>query len=132
MPVGRTTLAAKNAKTVAVAGSSDKRTITATFSITLNEKFLPMQLIYGGTATKSLPRFQFPDGFCLSFNETHYSNENEVCKLIKEVLKPYIDKVIKEEKLSLDQKALVIMDVFTGQMAKEVLDLYKKENIEIT
>lgn len=132
VPVGRTTLAAKNAKTVAVAGSSDKRTITATFSITLNEKFLPMQLIYGGTTTKSLPRFQFPDGFCLSFNKTHYSNENEACKLIKEVLKPYIDKVIKEEKLSLDQKALVIMDVFTGQMTKEVLDLYKKENIEIT
>ena len=52
--------------------------------------------------------------------------------MIKEVLKPYIDKVIKEEKLSLDQKALVIMDVFTGKMTKEVLDVYKKENIEIT
>ena len=32
VPVGRTTLAQKNTKTVAVAGSSDKRTITATFS----------------------------------------------------------------------------------------------------
>ena len=42
-----------------------------------------MQLIYGGTTTKSLPRFQFPDGFCLSFNKTHYSNENEVCKLTR-------------------------------------------------
>jgi len=52
--------------------------------------------------------------------------------LIKEVLKPYIDKVIKEEKLPIDQKALVILDVFTGQMTKEVLDLYKNKNIEIT
>ena len=131
VPVGRTTLAQKNTKTVPVAGSSDKRTITATFSITFNEKFLPMQLIYGGTTAKSLPRFKFPDEFSLSFNKTHYSNENESCKLIEEVLKPYINKVIKDEKLPIDQKALVIMDVFTGQMTSKVLDLYKEQNIEI-
>ena len=48
VPVGRTTLAKKNTKTVPIKGSSDKRTITATFVISLQGDFLPMQLIYGG------------------------------------------------------------------------------------
>ena len=48
VPVGRTTLAKKNTKTVPIKGSSDKRTITATFAISLQGDFLPMQLIYGG------------------------------------------------------------------------------------
>ena len=131
VPVGKSTLAAKNSKSVSVAGSSDKRTITATFGIAYGNTFLPMQLIYAGTTKKCLPRFKFPDTFCLSFNKTHYSNSDEACKMITEVLKPYINKVIKEQYLPLGQKALVIMDVFTGQMTKEVLDLYEKEDIEI-
>ena len=45
VPVGRTTLAKKNTKTVPIKGSSDKRTITATFAISLQGDFLPMQLI---------------------------------------------------------------------------------------
>ena len=48
VPVGWTTLAKKNSKTVPIKGSSDKRTITATFAILLQEDFLSVQLIYGG------------------------------------------------------------------------------------
>jgi len=47
------TLAKKNSKNVTIVGSSDKRSITATFSITLSGIFLPMQLIYGGKTQKS-------------------------------------------------------------------------------
>ena len=53
VPVGRTTLAKKNTKTVPVKGSSDKRTITVTFAILLQEDFLSMQLIYGGKTRKT-------------------------------------------------------------------------------
>ena len=129
--VGRSTIAKKCSKTVAVSGSSDKRTITATFAITVSGEFLPMQLIYGGKTSKSLPRFKFPDSFSLSVNPTHYSNEIESCKLAEEILLPYITKVIKQEHLPTNQKALVIMDVFTGQMTPKVLNLYKECNIEI-
>ena len=45
VPVWRTTLAKKNTKTVPIKGSSDKRTITATFAISLQGYSLPMQLI---------------------------------------------------------------------------------------
>ena len=55
VPVGQTTLAKKNTKTVPIKGSSNKRTITATFAISLQGDFLPMQLIYGGKTRKCLP-----------------------------------------------------------------------------
>ena len=126
VPVSRSTLAKKCEKTVVVKGSSDKRSITATFSISFNGTFLPMQLIYGGKTSKSLPRFKFPDVFSLSFNETHYSNEREACKVIEEILVPYINQVCKQEDLPIDQKSLVILDVFTGQMTTTVLDLFKE------
>ena len=89
-PVERTTTAKKNSKTVTIKYSTDKRTITTTFAISIRGDFLPMQLIYGGKTKKCLPRFKFPEKFSLSYNETHYSNEIEACKFIEEILKPYI------------------------------------------
>ena len=131
VPVGRTTLAKKNTKTVPIKGSSDKRTITATFAILLQGNVLPMQFIYGGKIRKCLPRFKFPEKFSLSYNETHYSNEKEACKFIEEILQPYIKKVIERENLPVDQKSLVIMDVFKGQVTPIVLILYKESNIVV-
>ena len=123
VPVSRSTLAKKNSKAVAIKRSSDKRRITVTFSITFSGKFLPMQLVCGGKTTKSLPRFKFPHDFSLSVNKTHYSNEKEACKLI--------EKIRQEENLPVSQKALVIMDVFSGQMASVVLDCFKDNKIEV-
>ena len=114
IPVGQTTLAKKNTKTVPIKGSSNKRTITATFAISLQGKFLLMQLVYGGKARKCLPQFKFPEKLSLSYNETHYSNEKEACKFIEEILQPYIKKVTERENLPVDQKSLVIMDLFKG------------------
>lgn len=51
----------KGSKTVAIAGSTVKRMITATFVITLSGDFLPIQLIYGGKTMKSLPPVKFTD-----------------------------------------------------------------------
>ena len=125
VPVSQSTLTKTNSKAVAIIGSSDKRSITATFSITFSGKFLPMQLIYGGKTAKSLPRFKFPNDFSLSVNKTHYSNEKEACKLVEEILVPYIQKVHQEENLPVSQKTLVIMDDFFGQITSVVLDCFK-------
>ena len=89
-----------------------------------------MQLIYGGKTTKSLPRFKFPNDFSLSFNKTHYSNEKEACKLFKEILVPYMEKVCQEENIPVSQEALVLMDVFSGQITSVVLDCFKDNKIE--
>ena len=76
----------KGTTNVPVSGVDDKRSITATFSITLDKQFLPMQLIYKGKANQSLPKVNFPQKFSLSVNEKHYSNEKESLKFIEEVI----------------------------------------------
>ena len=43
VPCINKTMALKGSKTVPIAGSTDKRTITATFTITLDGQFLPPQ-----------------------------------------------------------------------------------------
>ena len=89
-PVSSRTLAAQNSKHVSICGSSDKTAITATFGITHNNSFLPMQLIYGGKAAQSLPKFEFPSSFSLSVNPTHFSNTKESISLIEDVIIPNV------------------------------------------
>ena len=132
VPCRKQTMAKKGSKNVVIAGASDKRSITATFAISLSGQFLPMQLIYGGKTTQSLPRFKFPDSFSLSVNEKHFSNTKESIRFINEIIVPYVEITRSSNGLQPDHKALVVMDVFTGQMTKDVLDLYKKNNIVIT
>ena len=90
-----------------------------------------MQLTYGGKTRKCLPRFKFPEKSSLSYNEIHYSNEKEACKFIEEILQPYIKKVIERKGLPVDQKSLVIMDVFKGQVTPMRLNLQKESNIVV-
>ena len=71
VPTARYTLAEKNSKKVSIAGGADKRAITVIFLEKLDYKFLPMSLIYSVKTSQSLPKIQFPTGFCLSANPTH-------------------------------------------------------------
>ena len=129
---GNNTLAKKNTSKVTIAGSADKRSITATFAVTLAGNFLPMQLIYGGKTEKSLPRYKFPKGFSLSVNPKHFSNTAESIKLLNEIIVPYVKKQRLDLGLSPTQKALVIMDVFTGQMTSEVTKILADNDILVT
>ena len=86
-----------------------------------------MQLIYGGKTKQSLPRFKFPHGFSLSCNPKHFSNAMESVKLINEIVIPHVQSQPKElEKPK--QVALVIMDVFRGQIIDEVISLLRNNN----
>ena len=74
-----------------------------------SSKSVMMQLIYGGKATQSLPKFKFPSSFSLGVNPTHYSSKNEACKMIEEIIAAYVKNVWERDKFPLDQKALLIM-----------------------
>ena len=128
VPVSNNTMAKRGVKTVAIAGSGDKRCITGTFVITLDGKFLPIQLIYGGKTKQSLPRYKFPESFSLSVNEKHFSNTAESIKIIEEIIVPYVEKE-REILGNKDQPALLILDIFRGQMTSSVTDLLKENNI---
>ena len=103
--------------------------IMATFTITLDGHFLPVQLIYGGKTSKSLPRVNFPKSFSLSANPKHYSNEQESIKVLEEIIIPYVKKERERLGMEKDQAALLIMDVFKGQMTSPVLKVLSNNNI---
>ena len=118
----------RNSNSVQLAGSADKRAITATFAQTLDDAFLPMQLIYKGKTSQSFPKIIFPTGFSLSANEKHFSNTEESIKFLEEIIVSYVDKK-RGEIDSPDQAALLIWDVFRGQKTEPVLEVLRANNI---
>ena len=114
-------MATKGSKSVPVKGLTDKRNITLNFVVSLSGEFLPLQIIYGGKTTASLPRgITFPPEFCVTQNPKHWSNEQETIKLLEQVVNPYCIKKRVELKLPETQPALMIWDVFKGQMTEKV------------
>ena len=91
-----------------------------------------MQIIYQGKTSRSQPvGFKFPNGFAVSQNEKHYSNEAETLSLIDKVIKPFVERKKKELKLPLTQKGLLIWDVFRGQKTEKVLSKLASLNIVV-
>ena len=131
-PVSSRTQAAKGSKHIVIAGFTYKQAITATFGITLANKFLPMQLIYGGKTAQSFPRFKFPDLFSLSASPKHFSNTEESFKLLDEIVIPYVESERKRLDLEQTQFALIILDVFMGQMTQQVIDKLRENYILIS
>ena len=125
VPGNNKTMALKGLKSLPMFGSTDKRMITATFIVTRGRKFVPPQLMYGGKIVKSLPRIDFPSSFCASVNEKYYSNEVESIKVLEEIVIPYTIKERKLLRLPASQPALLMMDVFKGQMTNNVLKILK-------
>ena len=132
VPTNKSTMAQKGSSSVPIAASEDKRMINATFFITLDGTFLPMQLFYGGKTKMSLPKFSFPKTFCLSVNEKYFSNSSESIKFLQEIIIPYVDKTRSNLSLPLDHLALLIFDVFRGQMTREMMDLLEENNILVS
>ena len=121
-------MAQKGCQNVVIKGADDKKSITSTFAITLAGEFLQIHLIYGGKTLQNFPRYKFPDSFSIGVNETHYSNRKESVKLLEEIIIAYVEAERVSRQLDPNQKALVIMDVFTGQMTSEVLYLLEDSN----
>ena len=128
LPAMNHATAKQNSKSASIAESSDKSSITGTFTITLNGHFLPMQLIYGGKAKQSLARFKFPNGFLLSCNPKHFRDAMESIKLINEIILSYGQSQHKELGKP-KQVILVIMDVFRGQITDDVISLLRDNNM---
>lgn len=130
--VGNKTMAARGSKSVPIKGLTDKRNITLNFVISLSGEFLPVQIIYGGKTKASLPRgVEFPSQFSVTQNPKHWSNELETITLIDKIVNPYVVAKRSELKLPATQKALMIWDVFKGQMTDKVKDKLKELNIEL-
>ena len=97
----------------------------------MDNKFLPIQLIYKGKTNQSLPKVSFPEGFSLSANEEKYCKEKEPLKFLDEIILPYTQKERKNLGRK-NQKALIIFDVFRGQTTDKVLKLLEGNSILVT
>ena len=67
----------------------------------------------------------------LSANPKHFSNTEESLKYLREIIIIYMKNQRLQNKLPEDQKALKVVDVFTGQITSVVLESYKENNILI-
>ena len=129
--VDKSTMARKGSTSIPIKCVTDKCAITSNFVVTLANDSLPMQVIYSGKTKASQSRdFRFPSGFCVTQNPQHWSNGIESLKLIDEIISPYVTKKREELKLATDQKALLIWDVFRGQMTDKVKEWIAELNIE--
>ena len=122
-------IAKKGCKSVTIAGSTDKRMITATFSITLTGKFSPIQLICDGNTKKGIPAASFPSEFVVRANEKHDRNKRETWNMLENVFIPYIVKEYVSLNLDFDHRALQIMDVLKHQMTCAVRELLHESHI---
>ena len=129
VPVSEYTMSEKGADCVSVIGGDDKKMFTAVFSVTMNGKFLLMQLIYGGKTERCHPKMDFPVGFHVTHNPKHWSNTDTTKELLTKIIIPYTGKVKKEMKLPDSQKAIIVWDTFKGQNNNDVRALLEKHNI---
>ena len=129
VPTENVTKAETGSKHVSRKGGNDKRSITVTLPETITGKILPFQLIYTGKTARSLPSVEFPNGFCLSYNPKHWSNEYETINLLESVVDPYFCQVREELGLQNDQKALIIWDTFKAQSTDKVTKELERLNI---
>ena len=94
---------------------------------------MPLQINYAGKTPKSQSHgLKFPTGFLVTQNPKHWSNEEETINLINNIINPYAVKKCQKLKLHVPvtQKALVIWDVFKGQVTDTVIELLKLLNIQ--
>ena len=89
----------------------------------IDGRFLPLQLLHDGKINKKYTTLDFPSSFSLSANLKHFANTDESVKIIKESLVSYLES--QRTELELDEKfrALLIQDVFRGQMTQKIVSL---------
>ena len=76
-----------------------------------------------------IPSFSFPSDFVIRANEKRYSNEREALNILENVIIPCVEKQRVSLNLDFDHPALLIMDVFKGQMTCAVRELLNENHI---
>ena len=128
---GKYTFNPKGAKTVPIKGIDDKRQITATFTVSMTGKFLPIQLVYERKTPRSRPRFDFPANFNVSFSDSPWSNMEKSIDLFEKVIFPYLKQAKASLKYPKEQMSLIIMDTFTGQDKDVIFVLCEKHVCQV-
>ena len=77
----------------------------------------------------SLKAVSFLSDFVISVNKRHYSNEKEALNMLENIIIPYVEQQRVSINLAFDHPALIIIDVFKGQMTCAVRELLNENHI---
>ena len=122
-------MAPRGATQVCQVGAKDKRTITGVLGCTLKGQLLPPQMIYSGKTDRCHPVNEFPPGWHITHNETHWADGETMKDYLKEVLIPYIETARSNQNYDEDQKALLILDTFAAHCTDELKEAMDEANI---
>ena len=129
VPAMSWTMEKKGTKRVEIAAIEDKRQITVLFGCTMAGDVLPLQLIYGGTTQKCLPKIRFPSDWHITCTANHWSNESTMIEYVKRIIIPYVTRKRQELGLTVDQSALAVFNFFKGQCTEEIFKPLDDNNI---
>ena len=114
---------------MSIVGKGKQKQITGTFTVSADGDFLPMQLIYAGKTDRCHPNgIHFPERFNITHTSYHWSCEKSAIEQLEKVIFPYLSKKREQLKMTKDQKALLIFDVFKGQTTQQVKDVIQANN----
>lgn len=122
VPAASRTYETKGSRSVLVAGLDDKRQITVCVASTLNGDLLPLQLIFMGKTSASLPQHTEETkklGFHLTFSSNHWSSQETMQQFVEHIIAPHRAAMIVAHKLKDDAALLLQLDVWAVHISKE-------------
>ena len=131
VPVSSWTMEKEGSKKVEIVAKDDKRQITAVFGCSMAGDFLPVQLLYQGKTTRSLPHFQFPENWHVTSTPNHWANEDTTKLYIEKIIFPYLRKKREEMKLSSEHPTILRFDNFKAQCTETILKYLDSNNVNV-
>lgn len=122
VPASNWTYHATGASSVAVLGAEDKRQITACIASSLDGELLPLQLIFQGKTTRSLPPSTVDvvaSRAHITFSDNHWSNQRTMKEYVEQVILPYSETCIERYKLDADACIILVLDVWSVHKSEE-------------
>ena len=107
---------------VATVGAEDKRQITACLASSLHGDLLPLQLVFEGKSTRSLPEATAASKAArvhLTHSPNHWSSQETMQQWVNQVLMTYADRCISAFQLNTDAHILLILDVWAVHKSEE-------------
>ena len=130
VPQIRATKAKKGTRRIRlITVGKEKPQITATILVGSDGTVAPPQLIFGGKTARSLPKGKIPEGWQLSFTDSHWQSEASYVEYFHKVIVPFKDKKIRELGLGEDSYYLLIDDLHYSHRSKAILAACEKHKV---
>lgn len=131
-PATEWTMAPKGVEKVVVEGAEDKRMITMQVAGFASGELLSPQLIYGGKTDRCHPDADvIPSGWDITHTPSHWANAATTKRFLEKIVVPHLVSTRARLGLADTHKALLIMDLYRGQMEPCTIELIKKYDVEI-